>query len=32
MGNVVVWKPSITQQLAASLIMDLLHEAGLPPG
>ena len=32
MGNVVVWKPSITQQLAASLIMDLLIEAGLPPG
>ena len=32
MGNVVVWKPSITQQLAASLIMDLLHEAGLPAG
>ena len=26
MGNVVVWKPSITQQLAASLIMDLLRE------
>ncbi len=32
MGNVVVWKPSTTQQLAASLIMDLLVEAGLPPG
>ena len=32
MGNVVVWKPSITQQLAASLTMDLLEEAGLPPG
>jgi len=32
MGNVVVWKPSTTQQLAASLIMDLLAEAGLPPG
>ncbi|HEY4991244.1 MAG TPA: L-glutamate gamma-semialdehyde dehydrogenase, partial [Nakamurella sp.] len=32
MGNVVVWKPSITQQLAASLIMDLLAEAGLPAG
>jgi 1-pyrroline-5-carboxylate dehydrogenase len=32
MGNVVVWKPSTTQQLAASLIMDLLSEAGLPPG
>ena len=32
MGNVVVWKPSPTQQLAASLTMDLLIEAGLPPG
>ena len=27
MGNVVVWKPSQTQQLAASLTMDLLIEA-----
>jgi 1-pyrroline-5-carboxylate dehydrogenase len=32
MGNVVIWKPSTTQQLAASLIMDILTEAGLPPG
>lgn len=32
MGNVVVWKPSTTQQLAASLLMDLLIEAGLPAG
>ncbi|MDO7868948.1 L-glutamate gamma-semialdehyde dehydrogenase [Nocardioides jiangxiensis] len=32
MGNVVVWKPSVTQQLAASLTMELLVEAGLPPG
>ncbi len=32
MGNVVVWKPSTTQQLAASLTMRLLIEAGLPPG
>jgi 1-pyrroline-5-carboxylate dehydrogenase len=32
MGNVVVWKPAPAQQLAASLIMDLLAEAGLPPG
>src|SRR6476661_879272 len=32
MGNVVVWKPSTTQQRAASLLMDLLHEAGLSPG
>ena len=32
MGNTVIWKPSPTQQLAASLIMELLEEAGLPPG
>jgi 1-pyrroline-5-carboxylate dehydrogenase len=32
MGNVVVWKPSTTQQLAASVTMDLLQEAGLPDG
>ncbi len=32
MGNVVIWKPSPTQQLAASLTMDLLEEAGMPPG
>ncbi|MBM9469102.1 L-glutamate gamma-semialdehyde dehydrogenase [Nakamurella leprariae] len=32
MGNVVIWKPSPTQQLAASLTLDLLFEAGLPPG
>ncbi|MGI8590411.1 MAG: L-glutamate gamma-semialdehyde dehydrogenase [Nakamurella sp.] len=32
MGNVVIWKPSTTQQLAASLTMELLTEAGLPPG
>ena len=32
MGNSVVWKPSPTQQLAASLTMELLEEAGLPPG
>jgi len=32
MGNTVVWKPAHTQQLAASLIMDLLEEAGLPNG
>ncbi len=32
MGNTVVWKPSPTQQLAASITMDLLEEAGLPPG
>ncbi|MGA2282681.1 MAG: L-glutamate gamma-semialdehyde dehydrogenase [Candidatus Dormibacteria bacterium] len=32
MGNVVVWKPSVTSMLAASAIMELLEEAGLPPG
>jgi 1-pyrroline-5-carboxylate dehydrogenase len=32
MGNTVVWKPSITQTLAAYLIMQLLETAGLPPG
>ena len=32
MGNTVVWKPSHTQQLAAQLTMELLEEAGLPPG
>jgi 1-pyrroline-5-carboxylate dehydrogenase len=32
MGNTVVWKPSVTAQLAASTIMELLAEAGLPPG
>ena len=32
MGNVVVWKPSPTQQLAAHYTMRLLEAAGLPPG
>jgi 1-pyrroline-5-carboxylate dehydrogenase len=32
MGNVVIWKPSPTQQLSAHLTMRLLEEAGLPPG
>ena len=32
MGNVVVWKPSPTQQLAAHYTMQLFEEAGLPPG
>ncbi|MCY7395701.1 MAG: L-glutamate gamma-semialdehyde dehydrogenase [Nocardioides sp.] len=32
MGNTVVWKPSPTQQLAATLTMQLLEEAGMPPG
>ena len=32
MGNVVVWKPSPAQQLAAHYTMRLLEAAGLPPG
>jgi 1-pyrroline-5-carboxylate dehydrogenase len=32
MGNVVLWKPSPTQQLAAHFLMNLLEAAGLPPG
>jgi 1-pyrroline-5-carboxylate dehydrogenase len=32
MGNVVVWKPSPTSQLAAHYVMALLEEAGLPAG
>src|SRR4029077_17100964 len=32
MGNVVIWKPSPTQQLAAHYLMRLLEAAGLPPG
>jgi 1-pyrroline-5-carboxylate dehydrogenase len=32
MGNVVIWKPSETQTLAAYFIMRLLEEAGLPAG
>jgi len=32
LGDVVVWKPSPTQQLAAHYTMRLLEAAGLPPG
>ena len=32
MGNTVVWKPSPTQQEAASLTMAIFKEAGLPDG
>ena len=32
MGNVVIWKPAHTQQLAAHYLMELLTEAGMPPG
>jgi 1-pyrroline-5-carboxylate dehydrogenase len=32
LGNVVVWKPSHTQQLSAHYLMRLLEAAGLPAG
>lgn len=32
MGNVVVWKPSLTQSLSAWYGFLLLEDAGLPPG
>jgi len=32
MGNTVVWKAAETQIYSAIVIMDLLEEAGLPPG
>ena len=32
MGNVVIWKPSPTQQFAAHFTMRLLEAAGLPAG
>jgi 1-pyrroline-5-carboxylate dehydrogenase len=32
MGTTVVWKPAVTQQLAAHYIMRLLEAAGLPAG
>jgi 1-pyrroline-5-carboxylate dehydrogenase len=32
LGNVVVWKPSPTQQLSAHFILRVLEAAGLPPG
>src|ERR1700729_737045 len=32
LGNVVVWKPSTTQQLSAHYLMRLLEAAGMPPG
>ncbi len=32
MGNTVVWKPATTAGLSAQVIMDILMEAGLPPG
>lgn len=32
MGNVVIWKPAESQVYSAQVIMELLHEAGLPDG
>lgn len=32
LGNTVVWKPADSQIYSADVIMDLLEEAGLPPG
>jgi len=32
MGNTVVWKPASTAMLSAHWLMQLLQEAGLPPG
>ena len=32
MGNTVVWKPAVTQTLAAYYTLRLLEAAGLPPG
>ena len=32
MGNTVLWKPSVTQQFSAHLLMRLLEQAGLPAG
>jgi 1-pyrroline-5-carboxylate dehydrogenase len=32
MGNVVVWKPAVTQIYSAKVIMDLFKDAGLPDG
>jgi len=32
MGNTVVWKPAESQVYSAAVIMEILMEAGLPPG
>ncbi|CAN5721495.1 L-glutamate gamma-semialdehyde dehydrogenase [soil metagenome] len=32
LGNVVVWKPSEKQAYSAQFLIELLEEAGLPPG
>jgi 1-pyrroline-5-carboxylate dehydrogenase len=32
LGNTVVWKPADNAMLSASCVMEILREAGLPPG
>jgi 1-pyrroline-5-carboxylate dehydrogenase len=32
MGNAVIWKPSATAMLSSWYVMQILEEAGLPPG
>lgn len=32
MGNVVIWKPALTQIYSAHIIMEVFREAGLPDG
>jgi 1-pyrroline-5-carboxylate dehydrogenase len=32
MGNTVVWKPAVSAMFSAHFVMQLLEEAGLPPG
>ena len=32
MGNVVLWKPAEQAELCASVVLEMLEEAGLPPG
>ncbi|MDR1237724.1 MAG: L-glutamate gamma-semialdehyde dehydrogenase [Propionibacteriaceae bacterium] len=32
MGNTVIWKPALSQQLSASILADIFTEAGLPDG
>ncbi|MEA5055330.1 MAG: aldehyde dehydrogenase family protein, partial [Propionicimonas sp.] len=32
MGNTVIWKPALTQQRAATVVAQVLAEAGLPAG
>ena len=32
MGNTVIWKPAESQVFSAQVVMEILEEAGLPPG